>query len=89
MILRSLPKRFDLKITTNEEAQDINTIKVDELIGYLQTFKMTINDRTEKKNKSIAFVFNTEEEEDQYEKDTEESLSDAIALVGIKFNKSL
>lgn len=33
-ILRSLPK-IDMKVTTNEEAQNISTIKVDELIGSL------------------------------------------------------
>ncbi|MCI35039.1 gag-pol polyprotein, partial [Trifolium medium] len=52
-ILRSLPKRFNMKVTAIEESQ--STIKVDELIGSLQTFEMAINDRSEK-NKSIAFV---------------------------------
>jgi len=31
-ILRSLPKRFDMKVTAIEEAQDISGMKVDELI---------------------------------------------------------
>jgi len=31
-ILRSLPKRFDMKVTTIGEAQDISSLKVDELI---------------------------------------------------------
>jgi len=34
-ILRSLPKRFDMKVTSIEEAQDISNVKVDELIGSL------------------------------------------------------
>jgi hypothetical protein len=34
-ILRSLPKRFDMKVTAIEEAQNIYTMKVDELIGSL------------------------------------------------------
>ena len=34
-ILRSLPKRFDMKVTSIEEAQDINNLKVDELMGSL------------------------------------------------------
>lgn len=33
-VLRTLPKRFDMKVTF---------IKVDELIGSLQTFEMSIN----------------------------------------------
>lgn len=47
-ILGPFPKRFDMKVITIEEAQDISTIKVDELIGSLQTFEMAVNDRTEK-----------------------------------------
>lgn len=64
-ILRSLPKRFVMKVTTIEEAQYISNIKVDEPIGSLQTFEMTMNDRTEEKNKSITFVSKTEDDEDQ------------------------
>ena len=44
-ILRSLPKRFDMKVTDIEEAQDISSVKVDELIGSLQNFEITINSK--------------------------------------------
>src|SRR4030042_1308373 len=57
-ILRSLPKKFDMKVTAIEEAQDIKDMKVDELMGSLQTFEIALNDRTEKKGKSIAFAVN-------------------------------
>ncbi|PNX84707.1 gag-protease polyprotein, partial [Trifolium pratense] len=43
-ILRSLPKRFDMKVTAVEEANDISEMKVDELIGSLKTFEVAIND---------------------------------------------
>lgn len=59
-IIRSLPKRFDMKITNIEEPHDLSSIKVDEIIGSLQTFEMSINDRSEKKNKCIAFDSNSE-----------------------------
>src|ERR1044072_9170083 len=75
-ILRSLPKKFAMKVTAIEEAQDISNMKVDELIGSLQTFEMATNDRTE-------------DEEDQNEKDTGESLSEAITCLGRKLNKAL
>src|ERR1044072_919146 len=61
-ILRSLPKRFCMKVTSIEEAQDISKMQVDELIESLQTFELTLNDRAGKKNKSIAFMANTGEE---------------------------
>src|SRR3954463_12802323 len=54
-ILRSLPKRFDMKVIVTEEAQHIINMKLDELIGSLQTFEMSICESVEKKNKSIAF----------------------------------
>lgn len=72
-----------MKVTTIEEAQNLICIKVDELIGSLQTFEMVLNDRHEKKNKIITFAFNAEEDEDQ----GEESFSEAITFIGRKFNK--
>jgi len=44
-ILRSLPKRFDMKVIAIEEVQDISNMKVDELIGSLQNFEIMINNR--------------------------------------------
>jgi hypothetical protein len=44
-ILRLLPKRFNMKVTSIEESQDLRTMKMDELIGSLQAFEMTFNDR--------------------------------------------
>ncbi|KAA0042904.1 gag-proteinase polyprotein [Cucumis melo var. makuwa] len=43
-VLRSLPRKF-------EEAQDITTLKLDELFGSLLTFEMAISDRESKKGK--------------------------------------
>lgn len=45
-ILRSLPKRFDTKVTATEKAKDLSSMKVDEFIGSLQTFKMSIIERS-------------------------------------------
>lgn len=41
-IIRSLTKIFDMKITTIEETQDVRKLKVDELIGSLLTFEITM-----------------------------------------------
>src|ERR1044072_1050046 len=66
-ILRSLPKRFSMKVTEIEEAQDISKMQVDELIGSLQTFELTLNDMADKKNKCITFMANIEEENEESE----------------------
>ncbi|TYK14493.1 putative mitochondrial protein [Cucumis melo var. makuwa] len=44
-VLRSLPRKFDMKVTAIEEAHDITSLKLDELFGSLLTFEMAIADR--------------------------------------------
>ncbi|CAM8883117.1 unnamed protein product [Rhodiola kirilowii] len=39
-VLRSLPLRFAMKVTTIEEMHDISTLKLDELMGSLRTYEM-------------------------------------------------
>lgn len=86
-ILRSLPKRFDMNVAAIEEAQDISNIRVDELFGSLQTFELGMSDSYEKKNKSIAFVSNTNDEEEECDLDIDEGLSNVIVLLRRQFNK--
>src|SRR4051812_43350625 len=83
---RSLPRKFDMKVTAIEEAHDISIITVDELVRLLQTFELAINDKFEKKNKSIAFVYISENKICKVDLDTEEGLSKTIVLLGKKFN---
>lgn len=52
-----------MKVTTTEEDQYIFTIKRKELIGSLLTFEMEINDKLEKRNKSVVFKANIEDDE--------------------------
>jgi len=88
-ILRSLPKRFDMKVTAIEEAQGISNMKVDELIGSLQNFEIVVNNRTEKKGLSIAFASNVDTEEFQEDIEDDESLSGDLVLLGRQFKKIL
>ncbi|CAN6725555.1 unnamed protein product [Malus baccata var. baccata] len=61
-ILRSLPMRFHAKRTSIEESKDLNTYKLEQLIGSLQTYKLEFPDS--KKMKSIALKAVKEEESD-------------------------
>jgi hypothetical protein len=45
-ILRSLPKKFDMKVTAIEEAQKIASMKVEEVVGSLQTFEMNFSEKS-------------------------------------------
>ena len=41
-VFRSLPKSFHAKVTTIEENKDLDDIKVQELIGSLQTYELSL-----------------------------------------------
>ena len=58
-MLRSLPKRFSIKVIAIEESHNVSTMTVDELVRSLKTFESYINERYENK-KSIYFTSSTE-----------------------------
>ncbi|KAI5323850.1 hypothetical protein L3X38_032923 [Prunus dulcis] len=81
-ILRSLPQRFQPKTTAFEEIRDLNTSKVRELIGSLQTYEM--KHLVPKKSKSIALkVVDKEDGEHQ----SEEFNGDEFAYLSRQFKK--
>jgi hypothetical protein len=41
-ILRSLPERFKIKVTTIEESKDLEEVKIEELVGSLQTYEVSL-----------------------------------------------
>jgi len=51
-IIRSLSERFRIKVTTIEESKDLDTKKIEELVGSLHTNEFYLPQP--KKNKSIA-----------------------------------
>ena len=51
-ILRSLPESFRDKVTAIEKSKDLDDIKVQELIGSLQTYELSLS--IQRKSKSLA-----------------------------------
>ena len=51
-ILRSLPESFRAKLTAIEENKDLDDIKIQELIGLLQTYELSL--LSQRKSKSLA-----------------------------------
>jgi len=41
-IIRSLPERFRIKVTTIEESKDLEEMKIEELVGSLQTYDLSL-----------------------------------------------
>lgn len=53
-----------MKVTPIEEAQNVTTLKIDELIGTLVIFEMVIDDKYEKKSKGVTFKVDVEDNKD-------------------------
>ena len=53
-IIRSLPESFHAKVTVVEESKDLDDIKVQELIGSLQTYELSLPNQ--RKSKSLMFM---------------------------------
>jgi len=72
-IIRSLPERFRIKVTTIEESKDLEEIKIEELVGDLQTYEpslppikkvKTITLKTSKKKVKVSSKDDSENEEE-------------------------
>ena len=73
-ILRSLPETFHAKVNVIEESKDLDDIKVQELIGSLQTYELSLPSQRMSKSlalKTINKIMETQDssDEDEVEKD--------------------
>ncbi|XP_038890515.1 uncharacterized protein LOC120080043 [Benincasa hispida] len=75
-VLRSLPKKFDMKITAIEEAQDISSLKVDELFGSLLTFEMSWMESLKTRIKEFLCNPSVDVEHDDADIESEDLLDD-------------
>ncbi|GKU99385.1 hypothetical protein SLEP1_g12243 [Rubroshorea leprosula] len=76
----SLPKNWEAKKTTIEESKDLNTLKLDDLIGKLMTYEMDIqvDGKVEiiEKKKDVAFKARKQKEESENDASDDESSHD-------------
>ena len=90
-ILRSLPKNWESKVTTIQEAKDLNKLPLDELLGSLMTYKLARNQSAEeefRKKKSFALKV-ADSSEDDTEGSNSENEEDDFALITKGFRKIL
>ncbi|XP_065628386.1 uncharacterized protein LOC136067056 [Quercus suber] len=83
-ILRSLPESFRAKVTAIEESKDLDEIKIQELIGSLQTYELGLPSHKTSKSlalKTITKRMNDSSEEDEVEKE--------VAFLAKNFRKFL
>ncbi|GAV86613.1 UBN2 domain-containing protein, partial [Cephalotus follicularis] len=73
-ILRCLPKSWTPKVTAIEEAKDLSTLPLEQLLGSLMTHETTMKNHENvevKKKKSIAFKASKEDSESDEDGDVE------------------
>jgi hypothetical protein len=51
-VMRSLPERFKIKVIAIESCTDLNTKRIEELVGAIQTYEFSL--RQPKKNKDLT-----------------------------------
>ena len=83
-ILRSLSESFRAKVTAIEESKDLDEIKIQELIGSLQTYELELP--SHKSNKSLALKTINERMDDSSEEDDMEK---ELAFLAKNFQKFL
>jgi RNA-binding protein YhbY len=82
-ILRSLPERFRIKVTTIKENKDLDNMKIEELVGSLQTYEFSL--RLFEKVKSIAFK--DAKEKANKSSDEESDDGDGLGMFARNFRK--
>ena len=65
-----MPESFCAKVTVIEESKDLDDIKVQELIGLLQTYEVSLP--SQRKSKSLALKAMNERVEAHYSSDKDE-----------------
>ncbi|GAV93023.1 UBN2 domain-containing protein, partial [Cephalotus follicularis] len=83
-ILRCLPKSWTPKVTAIEEAKDLSTLPLEQLLGSLMTHETTMKNHENvevKKKKSIAFKASKEDSESDEDGD--------VALITSQFKRFL
>ncbi|KAI4312534.1 hypothetical protein MLD38_037340 [Melastoma candidum] len=83
-VLRSLPMNWEAKKTAIEEAKDLTTLRLDQLMGSLLSYEEEKRSSVPQTTKSIAFKASasTDDESDDIEAKTDEELS--LLVKGLK-----
>ena len=87
--LRSLPKRFAYKVTVIEEPNDVQNMKLEELMGSLRTFEMNLEEEGDKKSKGIAFHAESQDEQIEEPGDEDDDLAETMTILSKNFSKVL
>ena len=85
-ILHSLPKSFCAKVTTIKESKYLNEIKVQELIGSLQTYELSLPNQRKSKSLTLKTINERVETHGSSDEDVDEK---DVAYLAKNFRKFL
>ncbi|KAK2987751.1 hypothetical protein RJ640_016346 [Escallonia rubra] len=88
-VLRSLPKRWEAKLTAIQEAKDLNVLKLEELVGsrMIHEITMKIRDEEETTSKKKSLALKAETSHEPVESD--DDFDPEMALITRRFKKFL
>jgi hypothetical protein len=81
-VMRSLPERFKMKVTAIESCTDLETMRIEELVGALQTYEFSLSKPRNNKDLALRTLRKNSDELSDEELGDEE-----LALVARKFYK--
>ena len=84
--LSSLPKRLEAKMAALEEACDITSMRLDELMGSPQAYEM--NHKPERKEENMVLKVKARRQKELQQKDDEDKDKDQIVLLSRKLHKT-
>ena len=85
-ILRSLLESFRAKVTTIKESKDLDDIKVQELVGSLQTYELSLSNQ--RKSKSLALK-TVNERVDVHDSSDDDAVEKDVTYLAKNFRKFL
>ena len=77
-----MPERFQAKVTTIEESKNLDDIKVQELIGSLQTYELSLPNQ--RKSKSLA-LNTVNERVDVHDSSNDDTVKKDVAYLAKNF----
>ncbi|GKV05490.1 hypothetical protein SLEP1_g17494 [Rubroshorea leprosula] len=91
-VFKSLPKNWEAKKTAIEESKDLNTLKLEDLIGKLMTYEIEVQvdggvEVVEKKKKDVAFKASNQKEKSEDDASDGENISTLISREVRRFMK--
>jgi hypothetical protein len=84
-IIRSLPERFKIKVTTIEESKDLESMKIEKLVGSFQTYEYSLP--SIRKAKEINLKVSKKKIRVSSDEDSNDEEEDAVAMLAKNFGR--